>query len=312
MTKDVLIMKKPPQKGESSVNCIKGTGIIRAPPEFVFRVVRNRENNSKLDDMLKETRLVDRMSDTTVLVHLLFKAVWPTAPRDFTAISTAGRYDESTLVEAGVSVADPRVPEVKGHVRGNIVCGGYVIEVLPGKPEQCEVTYVSQAELRGNIPTFAVNKVTESQPMCIARLRSLAEEQYSLLKNNALKMREFEESVTLSPIFPQTSTLPLSQSPASTADREEEAATPPEVPPSIGGGGGGGGGGRVGEGREEEGDTLVVTSQNRKESGVQRTRHPLPSSTITEEGEEGEEGERGEGERGSRREVGGGVKMGCS
>lgn len=196
-------MKLPPKKGQASVNCIKGTGMINAPPEFVYRIVRNLENNTKLDDMLKETRRIDHITDTTVLVHLIFKAVWPTSPRDFTLISTAGRYDETTLVEAGVSVVDPRLPEEKGYVRGNILCGGYVINTCPGKPDQCEVTYVSQAELKGNIPTFAVNKVSESQPQCVSRLRALAEEQYAKLKNNPQKMREFEDAVLLSPINPQ-------------------------------------------------------------------------------------------------------------
>ena len=175
--------------------------------------MRNPENNCKLDDMLKETRVIDRVTDTTVLAHLLFKSVWPTAPRDFTVISTAGWYNETTLVKAGVSVVDPRLPEDKGYVRGNIVCGGYVIKVCPEKPEQCEVTYVSQAELKGNIPTFAVNKVTESQPHCVSRLRALSEEQYAKLKNDVQKMREFEESIILSPINPPSTNpphLPLS------------------------------------------------------------------------------------------------------
>ena len=200
INKNVLVMKKPPQKGEASVNCVKGTGIVKAPPEFVFRVVRNKSTNCKLDDMLKETRLVEQISDTTRFVHLLFKSVWPTAPRDFTAISMAGRYDNTTLISAGVSIADARVPEEKGYVRGNIVCGGYVIKESSGEPDQCKVTYVSQAELRGSIPTFAVNKVTESQPQCVARLRGLAEELYTTLKDDPQKMKEFEEAVNVCPI----------------------------------------------------------------------------------------------------------------
>ena len=195
-------MKNAPRKGEGSVNCIKGTGLIQAPPEFVFRLLRNPENNSILDDLLKETRIIHKVSESSTLVHLLYKSVWPTAPRDFTAISTAGRYDEHTLVEAGVSVMDPRAPEEKGYVRGNIVCGGYVVKVCPGQPEQCEVTYVSQAELKGNIPTFAVNKITESQPQCISRLRAFAENSYAEMKEDPQKMTALEESVLLGPIFP--------------------------------------------------------------------------------------------------------------
>lgn len=227
--KDVVVMKLPPKRGEASVNCIKGTGIINAPPEFVYRIVRNTENNVKLDDMLKETRVIDRITDTTVVVHLIFKAVWPTSPRDFTLISTAGRYNETTLVEAGVSVVDPRLPEEKGYVRGNLLCGGYVIKTCPGKSDQCEVTYVSQAELKGNIPTFAVNKVSESQPQCVSRLRALAEDQYAKLKNNPQKMKEFEDAVLLSPINPRPGFTDGADLQGTDTERGTEEAREPEV-----------------------------------------------------------------------------------
>ena len=200
--KDVFIMKKPPQKGEASVNCIKGTAIVRAPPEFVYRVLKTRKNVGKFDDMLKEARLVEEISDTTRLVHLLYKAVWPTSARDFTVVTTAGRYDDSTLVNAAVSVVDSRVAEEKGYVRGNVVCGGYVMKTVSDQPEMCEVTYVSQAELKGNIPTFAVNKVTESQPMCVGALRSVAEDTYTASKREPQIVRELEDSVFLTSIQP--------------------------------------------------------------------------------------------------------------
>ena len=211
--KDVFIMKKSPQKGEaSSVNCVKGTAIVRAPPDFVYRVLKTRGNVGKFDDMLKEARVIDEISDTTRLVHLLYKAVWPTSARDFTVITTAGRYDESTLVEAAMSVVDERIPEERGYVRGNVVCGGYVIRALSDQPEMSEVTYVSQAEFKGNIPTFAVNKVTESQPMCVAALRAVAEETYSASRNEPHQTRELEDSVVLSSIRPSRNP-PTSQRP---------------------------------------------------------------------------------------------------
>ena len=221
-TNNLLVMKKPSKKGESTVNCIKGSGIINAPPEFVFRILRNQENNCILDDLLKETRIIDRMTSCSVLVHLIYKAVLPTAPRDFTAISTAGQYDETTLVEAGISVVDERIPEMKGYVRGNIICGGYVVKTCPGNPEQCQVTYVSQAELKGSIPTFAVNKVTESQPQCISRLRTLAEKRYAELRGDPKRMREFEEAIALNPIRAQSSSL------------EEVPASPSRSPSATG------------------------------------------------------------------------------
>ena len=248
---DIFVMKKPPEKGGPQVNCVKGTAIVRAPPEFVYRVLRDRENTPKLDDMLKESRLVERISDSVSLVHLLYRPVWPTSARDFLILVTSGRYDDTTLVDAAVSMLDPRVPEEKGYVRGNVVCGGYVVRAVSDQPEMCEVTYVSQAELKGNIPTFAVNKVTESQTMCVARLRSLAEEMYTALREDPRGMRELEEKVELVHIRPELTPPTLR----------------PPTPPTEGGG-------DLGEGVREGGINLLPET-----TGV-------PSLPLTNGGEE--------------------------
>ena len=224
-SKGVAIMKKSPKRGEASVNCIRGTGIIKAPPEFVYRMLRNPENNTIIDDMVKETRLIDHITDCSSLIHLIYKAVWPTAPRDFTLISTSGRYDDTTIIHAGVSVVDPRLPEEKGYVRGNVVGGGYVVKVCPGESEQCEVTYVSQAELKGSIPTFAVNKVTESQPQCISRLRAFAEKRYEEMKGDPQKMKELEETLPLNLIRPVSPSPPPPLQPVPEPESEPQDCT---------------------------------------------------------------------------------------
>ena len=76
--------------------------------------------------------------------------------------------------------------------------GGYIIKDCPDNPATCEVTYMSQSDLKGNdiilsvicfnvaicflhignIPTMVVNRAMTSQPMCVSRLRNMVEPLY--------------------------------------------------------------------------------------------------------------------------------------
>ena len=201
-TKDVKVMKKPAGKDEPPVNSVKGVGRVNAPPQFIVRVLHDPKYTTVLDDMLKESRVKQELSKSLHLVHLLYKAVWPTAPREFTVLSILGQLDDRTWISSGVSVDDPRMPPEKGYVRGQLEVGGYLIRSVPSNPEVSEVTYVARVNLKGNIPAFAVNKISESQPLCVNRLRVLMEPLYVKMKSDPQKMREFEEKYPIAMVVP--------------------------------------------------------------------------------------------------------------
>lgn len=52
-------------------------------------------------------------------------------------------------------------PEVKGVVRGDVNIGGYIVEKIDG--QNCKVTYISDANLNGNIPQMVQNKLASGQ-----------------------------------------------------------------------------------------------------------------------------------------------------
>lgn len=192
-SKNVSIMKKIPAKGEAPINCVKGIGEINCPPDFVMRLIMDPSRAAVLDDMLKQMVIAKELSNTMQLVHLQYKAVWPTTARDFSVINVFGRTDAQTRVHGALSVVDPRIPEEKGFVRGDVISGGYVIKDCPGNPEKAEITYLTQVDLKGSVPAFLVNKVTETQPQCVNHLRNIAEAEYNKLRRNPIKMKQFED-----------------------------------------------------------------------------------------------------------------------
>jgi hypothetical protein len=224
-TKDVNVMKKPAGKGEPPINSVKGVGFIKAPPTFIIRVLNDPSYTTVLDDMLKESRIIYDLSKSLHLVHLLYKGVWPTAPRDFSVMSIQGEVDERTWISSGISVEDPRIPEEKGYVRAQLDVGGYLIRSVPSAPEMSEVTYVARVDLKGNIPAFAVNKISQSQPLCVNRLRGLVEPLYAKMKEEPQKMKEFEQKFPIATVIPPKPTpvtpMTLTEGKAHGAGREE-------------------------------------------------------------------------------------------
>ena len=247
-TKNVHVMKKLPANNEPPINSVKGTGIVDAPPEFLLRILQDPAHTTTLDDLLKETRVVQKLSPAVTLVHLLYKPVWPTSPRDFAVLSVAGQVNATTWVSSGSSIEDSRIPLEKGYVRADLLGGGYVICSLPNKPNQSVVTYAACVNLKGSIPAFAVNKIAESQPMCVNNLRKLAEPLYKKMVADPQAMDEFQAQFPISQAFtkpaesaPQVSPAAADTPPPPPPDGEKAAAgpllsptsQPPDTPPST-------------------------------------------------------------------------------
>lgn len=191
---NVHSMKQVPKSGAgTSANCVKGTSFVNAPPLFIMHFLKDPSYNSKLDDMLNEIRIKHVVSPSVQLVHMLYKPVWPTAARDFAVLNLCGRRDANTLVSAAVSVVDERIPDEKGHVRGHLEAGGYVVQSIAGDPKKSEVTYVAQVDLKGSLPSVVTNKIADSQPQCVATLRGLVEPLYAQLSQSPEELAQYQE-----------------------------------------------------------------------------------------------------------------------
>ena len=223
-SKGIAILKKIPQKGEPPINSVKGSGKINCPPEFLIRILMDTTYSKQLDDLLDKMTLMKEVDDHVQLMYLKYKAFWPTTARDFCVLSVFGQFDKSTFVHAASSVVDPRVPEEKGYVRGEVLSGGYVIQACPGQPGLSRVTYVTQVDLKGSVPAFVVNKVCESQPQCVNHFRHIAEGEFARLNRNLVKMTQFENQFPIPHIVKERPSLsPTSSLPPLPRPLEEQA-----------------------------------------------------------------------------------------
>ncbi len=71
------------------------------------------------------------------------------------------------------------VPVPEGAVRATLHTSGYVIRPIKDDPlGNCEVTFMVQCDTGGPIPAALLNRISEDQPQCIHRQRTVYAEMY--------------------------------------------------------------------------------------------------------------------------------------
>ena len=74
------------------------------------------------------------------------------------------------------------VPEQKGVIRASAPIGGWRLEPLEGDPTKTKASYMSELDLKGNIPGFVMKKANTDQGYQIVLLRKVVEQ---FLKENS-------------------------------------------------------------------------------------------------------------------------------
>lgn len=85
--------------------------------------------------------------------------MWPVAQRDIVLMVYKDIGEEKVYI-ASKSCGFP-CKEEKGTVRAEVYIGGYIIEKID--ENQTKVTYISDADIKGSIPSMIKNKLSERQ-----------------------------------------------------------------------------------------------------------------------------------------------------
>ena len=112
--------------------------------------------------------------------RLCFKAVWPTAPRDFVICTTWNEEPDGSIIVATTAVSDDICPPQKGFVRGSINISGYHIlpysaenaAVTNLKPGECQLTLTAHSDLGGSLPASIINMLSTQAPVKIMNVLS--------------------------------------------------------------------------------------------------------------------------------------------
>lgn len=139
---------------------VASKGIDKVPYniEKVFEFLDKEDSLKKINPMLLEIRVLEAHPNYRIN-YMQYKGIWPVDNREFVSVSAKERNGDKIYI---ATTACPfEVPASKGVVRGEVFVGGYIIEKIDDNTTQ--ITYVSDADLKGSIPGMVKNTLSAKQ-----------------------------------------------------------------------------------------------------------------------------------------------------
>ncbi|KAF7730724.1 hypothetical protein EC973_001673 [Apophysomyces ossiformis] len=118
------------------------------------------------DEKYDESEIKELFTAFESLFWVKLKAPWPISPRDFAACSLRDLEDDVSYIVMS-SVKDDSIPERKGCVRGDLKISGWKIYKVDGG---VAVTYITQVDLAGSIPSSFLKSVQLQVPLCAGKV----------------------------------------------------------------------------------------------------------------------------------------------
>jgi hypothetical protein len=110
---------------------VRGRSVFPFTIPEIFAVLSRPSKRSQFDHQITKFK-IKPLSTYSAIEYLRYKAVWPTAPRDFCNLMHWRVLPDGTFLYFAFSEKFGEFPEVKGAVRANLVVGGYVMRHAPG------------------------------------------------------------------------------------------------------------------------------------------------------------------------------------
>lgn len=143
---------------------MRTTGKLRVSASKAARILMSAEMVPKFDDMTKDVKLLERLSEATEVRLVSAKSVMFTSARDFCVASTVRREPSGRVLIATRSVDHPQGTQ-KGFVRALSYISGYIVTPDAHDPNACELSVVAHMDLGGNLPAMVVRYLGLSAPI---------------------------------------------------------------------------------------------------------------------------------------------------
>jgi len=158
----------------SSVNVVRLVAHIATEALVLYDTLHDPDYRKVWDENMIEGYLIEQLDDFNDVGYYSAKApVALVASRDFCNERSWQVKDNRQYVIMNHSVVHPKCPEKKGFVRANSITSGYLVRV--DDAGGCTLTYITQADPRGWIPTSVMNFVTSKYaPKIITKLENAA------------------------------------------------------------------------------------------------------------------------------------------
>jgi hypothetical protein len=107
------------------------------------------------------------VDERTSIRRLTYKAIWPTAPRDFVVCTTWNELPDGSMLLTSRSAWSNLYAEKEGFVRGFLNISGYHISPIAEAQSGCTITMCAHTDLGGTLPSGVINMLSSAAPLKI-------------------------------------------------------------------------------------------------------------------------------------------------
>jgi hypothetical protein len=158
----------------------RGITAIQANIDDILREMIQFDAHTDWMWRVRESRMVEQLSDTRGIVYMRIHAPWPVKDRDIVC-DTDYRFtpDHKAVTIRFSNVQHPKVPVRDGVVRVPFIKGFYRLWVDANNPSMTNVLYQVETDIGGNVPDFAGHIYAKKLPYnTLEALRERIEAKY--------------------------------------------------------------------------------------------------------------------------------------
>eukprot|EP01097_Dermamoeba_algensis_P002504 TRINITY_DN1994_c0_g2_i1.p1 TRINITY_DN1994_c0_g2~~TRINITY_DN1994_c0_g2_i1.p1 ORF type:complete len:232 (-),score=23.89 TRINITY_DN1994_c0_g2_i1:123-818(-) len=155
----------------SAINIVKIEASFKCPPVVLYDALHDAVYRSVWDENMLEGKVVHMLDGSNEIGYYSAKSPMGVSNRDFLNLRS-WRVKGNEYIIMNHSVTHKDCPEKKDFVRAQSLGTGFLIR---GTDTGCQLTYLTQTDPKGWIPSWIVNTVTKNMaPMLIGRLQNCA------------------------------------------------------------------------------------------------------------------------------------------
>jgi len=171
---DVSVNKKV--DSETGLDIIRGEGVVPLTPQEIKKILFYDSKALLEFDKNKESiDIIENINDVYWVAHTRIKSPsFMVTPREAVVLAHWVEDADGTIYIVGRSITHPKVPEVKSHVRADVLLYAWVIIPCKDDPTKSVTIRMLQTDPKGMIPKALVNGVAKDEALIVANLKAYA------------------------------------------------------------------------------------------------------------------------------------------
>ena len=128
------------------------------------------------------------VDENTRIRNYRFKAIWPTAPRDFCMLTSWVEREDGCIIVSSLSPSDEYLEKKPPFVRAYLLSSGALLRPIDAKlGGGTHVSFVTHCDAGGSIPSFVINFLGTSKPaMTLGKVCEICEAEERAERNASL------------------------------------------------------------------------------------------------------------------------------